>query len=118
MACRAAAERAVAHRKLGASRLLGRALPSRTLNNGRRHLSPYYGRCRSSPLCLVWECELGARMPFRRAEIMLTMFTHGVVVIEDITIARHMVVVGSMIGSLWLYRNLAEIAQLVTDRAT
>ncbi len=146
MACRAVAEEQVARRKLPrqrwafrldqdywaqwtttfgrvsfpffAIRLLRGSKKRRTLNPARRRLFPYYGGCRSSPLCLEWECKLGATMPFRRAETTLTMFTHHAVTLEDTTIARHTTAIGSMIEHRWLYRSPTAIAELVNERAT
>jgi hypothetical protein len=76
-----------------------------------------HGHVRSSVLCLEWECRLGSDFPFRRAQEALSFFTHGVVSLEDTTIASHMVAVGSAIERHWLYRPLEEIQEILKNRA-
>jgi hypothetical protein len=75
-------------------------------------------RCKSSELLVEWETRLGAELPFRRADEALTFFSHGATKVEDTTIARHMVRVGSLVGREWLYRPVAELRTVLTDRAT
>lgn len=77
-----------------------------------------YPRCRSSELCLEWETRLGKDFPFRRAQQMLSFFTHEAVSLEDTTIAAHMATVGKLVDPSWLYRTPGEIRTLLSERAT
>lgn len=90
----------------------------RTWNPAQRMLVPHYGRCRSTPMLLQWECALGAREPFRQAEGSLHRFTHGAVSQEDTTIARHTIAMGQSIEREWLYRDPSDIRTIVAERAT
>ncbi|MCP4640795.1 MAG: transposase [bacterium] len=79
---------------------------------------PLHARCRSSELCLEWEARLGSTQAFRRAEQTLTFFTHGSVKLEDTTIARHTVRIGTMVEPEWLYKPPSEIREILATRAT
>jgi len=91
---------------------------STTRAPAREQVFPLHRHCRSSELCLEWEAKLGSEHPFRTAQAALTYFTHGAVKLEDNTIARHMVVVGSMVDPDWLYRPKNQIRELLRTRAT
>jgi hypothetical protein len=75
----------------------------------RDEVLPLYSRCRSSELCLEWECRLGSDHPFRTAQDLLTYFSHGAVELEDTTISAHMLSVSDLIGREWLYREPSQI---------
>jgi len=74
--------------------------------------------CKSSELCLEWETRLGSTTPFRQAQQLLTYFTHDAAALEDNTIARHMVIVGSLVSREWQYRSPEEIRKILQERAT
>ena len=78
---------------------------------------PLHRHCRSSPLCLQWECKLGAQRPFRGAQSDLAFFTHGATRQHDTTIADHLLAVGEMIDTSWLYRRPDEIREILQQRA-
>lgn len=82
-----------------------------------RDVFPLHRKCRSSELCLQWECRLAIEQPFRSAQDSLEFFTHDAVSLEDTTIARHMVAVGRMVEQRWLYRRPEKIRELLRDRA-
>ncbi len=88
-----------------------------TRTPAREQVVPLLGRCRSTPLCLEWEARLGKELPFRRAAEALGFFSHGAVDEEDTTLAAHAFVVGSIVDRSWLYRPVAEIRQILEDRA-
>jgi len=79
---------------------------------------PLYKHCRSSELLVEWESRLGSDHPFRYAQDALTFFTHGATRLEDTTIARHMVAVGSLVDHEWTYRTAEEMGGLLLTRAT
>ena len=81
-------------------------------------LFPLYQWCRSSRMCLEWECALGSEHPFRSAEQAIAFFTHGAVAVSDSTIERHAVAVGKTLTDRWLYRPRHEIVALLRERAT
>lgn len=81
-------------------------------------LFPRYQWCRSSRMCLEWECALGSEHPFRSAEQAIAFFTHGAVTVSDSTIERHAVAVGKTLTDRWLYRPRHEIITLLRERAT
>lgn len=95
--------------------VLGRGFVTR---NPARALLPYYGKCRSSPVCLEWEARLGARDAFRKAQEMLNFVTRGALKLEDTTIERHMVAAARLIDPSWLYRKPGDIRSILADRAT
>jgi len=72
----------------------------------------HHDGCKSSHVLLEWECRLGSEFPFRRADEALTFFSHGAAQVEDTTIARHLVRVGSLIDRQWLYRPVPELREL------
>ena len=74
--------------------------------------------CRSSELCLEWENRLGSQLPFRQAEDAMAFFTHGAAPVEDTTIARHLVAIGSSISREWTFRSPEEIRNILANRAT
>lgn len=78
---------------------------------------PLHRYCRSSPLCLQWECRLGAQRPFRGAQADLAFFTHGATRQHDTTIADHLLAVGEIIDTSWLYRCPDEIREILERRA-
>lgn len=78
----------------------------------------HHDGCKSSHVLLEWECRLGSEFPFRRADEALTFFSHGAAQVEDTTIARHLVRVGSLIDRQWLYRPVPELRELLSKRAT
>jgi len=84
----------------------------------RREVLPLCPRVRSSELLLERECWLAKEFPFRRAEEALSFLSHGEVRLEDTTIRAHMRAVGSIIERRWLYRPVAEIKELLSQRAT
>jgi len=88
-----------------------------TLSPG-REVFPLYPKCRSTELCLEWESRLAGQQPFRKAEEMLTYFTHDSVKLEDTTIERHAVRVGHLIEQKWLYRSRSDIIEILKARAT
>lgn len=79
---------------------------------------PLHRHCRSSALCLQWECKLGAQRPFRGAQADLAFFTHGATKQHDTTIAEHVLAVGEIIDTSWLYRRPDEIRTILRERAT
>jgi hypothetical protein len=79
---------------------------------------PLFAHCRSSELLLEWESRLGSDHPFRHAQEAMSFFTHDAVRLEDTTIARHMVTVGSLVGREWTYRTAEDIADVLLTRAT
>jgi hypothetical protein len=79
---------------------------------------PYHRRCRSSELCLEWECRLGSDHPFRQAQEALTFFTHEAVRLEDTTIQAHLVSAAQLIDRTFLYRDADSIRQILSERAT
>ena len=90
----------------------------RTRVPARSEVFPLHPHCRSSELLLEWETRLGAQLPFRQAEDALQFFTHGAASVEDNTIARHLGVVGGVLGHEWTCRPQEEIVELLADRAT
>lgn len=90
----------------------------RTQAPSRREVFPLHPHCRSSELCLEWECRLGSQLPFRQAEDALRFFTHGATDVEDCTIARHLLAVGGLVDRSWTYRTPEDIARILEDRAT
>lgn len=109
---------------LGPVRVMSFAYRDRSMGVGSvtrtpaRSVFPLHRKCRSSELCLQWECRLGSEQPFRSSQAALTFFTHGAVSLEDTTISRHLVAVGATIDARWLYRRPAEIRDLLAQRAT
>lgn len=83
-----------------------------------RALFPLRQLAHVTEVCLEWECVLAAEHPFRRAAEALGFFTHGAVDIEDNTLERHAVLVGSAIPADWLYRTPADIRSILAKRAT
>jgi hypothetical protein len=83
-----------------------------------RELFPLHGRCCSSELCLEWETALASDHPFRKAAQALGFFTHGAVDLEDTTVQRHAVLVGTQISRDWQYRTPADIRDILRSRAT
>jgi len=79
---------------------------------------PYHRKCRSSELCLEWECRLGSDHPFRQAQEALTFFTHEAVRLEDTTIQAHLVSAAQLIDRTFLYRDADSIRQILSERAT
>lgn len=79
---------------------------------------PYHRRCRSSELCLEWECRLGSDHPFRKAQEALTFFTHDAVRLEDTTIEAHMVAAAQVVDRTFLYRDIDSIRDVLSERAT
>ena len=84
----------------------------------RDHVMALHRHCRSSELCLQWECRLDSQQTFRNAQASLAFFTHGATTLEDTSIARHMVTVAEMLDSRWLYRMPEDVRTIVRDRAT
>ena len=91
---------------------------TRTVAPARERVFPQHRHCRSSALCLEWESSLGSDHPFRKAEDALSFFSHGAVQLEDTTIARHMVDVGSMVERDWLFASVDQMKQVLSQRAT
>ena len=89
-----------------------------TRTPARAEVVPMLGHCRSTELCLEWECRLGKDLPFRRAQDALRFFSHGAVREEDTTLAAHAVAIGSVVNREWLYRSLPEIRRILKQRAT
>lgn len=79
---------------------------------------PLFQHCRSSELLLEWESRLGSDHPFRHAQEALSFFTHDAAHLEDTTIARHMMTVGTLVDREWTYRTAEDIAHLLLTRAT
>ena len=79
---------------------------------------PLHPRCRSTELCLEWECRLAGQQPFRKAAEMLHYFTRGACRVEDTTIERHAVRTGHLIEQQWLYRKWSDVAEILRVRAT
>ena len=89
-----------------------------THNGSREAVFPLAPKCRSSELCLEWESRLASLHPFRKAQSLLTFFTHGEVELEDTTIARHAMRVGHVIDQKWLYKSRDAFRQILDERAT
>lgn len=89
-----------------------------TRTPARKKVFPLHSHCRSTELCLEWECRLGSDLPFRRAQESMDYFTHGAVKMEDTTIARHAMVVGELVSRDWLYQEPEKIRQVLWERAT
>lgn len=85
---------------------------------GKDALFPFHRNCRSSVLCLEWECALGTDHPFRSAQQALAFFTRGAVTLEDNAIGAHAVTVGGMLESDWLYKKPEDIREILMTRAT
>lgn len=83
-----------------------------------RSLFPNHPAIRSSELLLEWECALAADHPFRRAADALLFFSHGAADVEDTTIERHALAVGSAIPVDWLYQRPEEIRKVLLEQAT
>ena len=83
-----------------------------------RAVFPYHRKCRSSELCLQWECRLGSDHPFRQAQESLTFFTHDAVRLQDTTIQAHLVSVSQLIDRNWLYCDAQSIRRVLAQRAT
>jgi hypothetical protein len=82
-----------------------------------RDVFPLYLRCRSTEVCLEWETRLAGQHPFRKAEQMLSYFTHGAVDLEDTTIERHAIRIGHLISQEWLYRKRADMIEILKNDA-
>ena len=89
-----------------------------TRTPARSEVFPLHQHCRSSELCLEWETRLGCEMPFRHAQQGLTYFTHGVVTMEDTTIASHLLTVSELVERSWLYQQPEKIREVLRERAT
>jgi hypothetical protein len=89
----------------------------RTTRVPAQDLFPAYPKCRSTELCLEWECHLGSMHPFRTAQSELKFFTHSAVTLEDTTIASHTLAVGAKVSRKWLYRERNEIRKILKNRA-
>ena len=83
-----------------------------------RELFPLHQMIRVTEPLLEWEAALAADHPFRKAAEALLFFTHGAADVEDNTLERHAVLVGSAIPPEWQYRRPAQIRQLLCERAT
>lgn len=83
-----------------------------------RDVFPLYPKVRSTDVCIEWESMLAADNPFRKAAEALGFFTHGAVDLEDNTIERHAVMVGSAIPQRWLYLTKGEIREALLKHAT
>lgn len=83
-----------------------------------RELFPNHPKIRSSELLVEWECALAADHPFRKAADALLFFSHGAADVEDTTIQRHAIQVGSALPVHWLYRTPEDIRELLRDHAT
>jgi hypothetical protein len=94
------------------------AVGTTTHADARTEVFPLVPRCRSSELCLAWESRLASLHPFRKAQNLMTFFTHGEVALEDTTIARHAVRVGHVIDQRWLYQAPDEFRRILEERAT
>jgi hypothetical protein len=81
-------------------------------------LFPLLPKCRSTELLLEWETRLGAEHPFRLAQDELSFFTHGATTVADNTIARHVVRAAAALEQRMLYKEPAEIAEILKTRAT
>ena len=101
-----------------AYRLPNAAGKSVTVTPARDEVFPLHRRVRSSRRCLEWSCKVASLHPYRTAQAMLDFFTHGQVKLEDTTIARHATTVGSMIDRRWLYKDVADITEILRTRAT
>lgn len=83
-----------------------------------RSVFPLSDKCRCSELCVEWSARLASLHPFRKAETLLSYFTHGAVQLEDTTIERHAVRIGHMIDQEWLYCSRAVLLDVLRERAT
>lgn len=89
-----------------------------TRNPAQDAVLPLWRKCRSSPLCVEWSCRLASLEPFRKAQELLTYFTHGAVSLEDTTIARHAIRAGHDIEQSWLYLAPEVLRETLRERAT
>ncbi len=78
---------------------------------------PTLGKCRSSMPLLRLEVALGSRVPFRQAEGLLSLVTHGEVTLHDTTIAAHCVTVASALDRRWFYESPGTIKEILRTRA-
>lgn len=78
---------------------------------------PSLGKCRSSLTLLKLEVALGSRVPFRQAEGMLSLVTHGEVAVHDTTIASHCVTVASALDRRWFYESPEVFMNVLRRRA-
>lgn len=92
--------------------------PASVTRHPARALLEYHAACRSSPLCLELEARLGMHHPFLMAQEMFRVFSRGASTIEDTTIARHVLHLGSLIDFSWLYSTPKAIRRTLRDRAT
>lgn len=89
-----------------------------THNPAKKELFPAFDSCRSSKLCLEWECRLGSDETFRAAQESLNFFTHGAVSLEDNTISRHLCRIGQLVARQDMYMSPEEIKAVLRERAT
>jgi hypothetical protein len=83
-----------------------------------RALFPLHPVMRVTEPLLEWEAALATDHPFRKAAHALLFFTHEAVDIEDTTLERHAVLVGSAVPQEWQYRRPEEIRDILRARAT
>lgn len=89
-----------------------------THNPAKKKLFPAFDSCRSSKLCLEWECRLGSDETFRSAQKSLEFFTHQAVSLEDTTIARHLCRIGQLVTREDMYLSPVNIESVLRERAT
>lgn len=92
--------------------------PDGRTNVPARALFPLRRLIRVTEVLLEWEAALAADHPFRKAAEALLFFTHGVVDIEDNTLERHALIVGSALPRSWMYRTVEQIRSILVERAT
>jgi hypothetical protein len=81
-------------------------------------LFPFKDSCRSSALCLEWQCRLGAHHPYRKVEELLPFFTRGAASVADNTVARHVLAVGQLVDPSWMYKAPEDVRRTLMERAT
>ncbi len=89
-----------------------------TRSPARETVFALHGKCRSSELLIEWEARLAGLHPYRKAEGLLAYFTHGAVTNEDTTIQRHAIRIAHLIDQKWLYKDKAQILEVLRNHAT
>jgi len=78
---------------------------------------PMLQKCRSTLPLLKLTTVLGSIVPFRKAEELVSIVTHGEVSLHDSTIAKHCQHVAEAIDRKWLYATPENIKKILQQRA-
>ncbi|MBA2740447.1 MAG: transposase [Actinobacteria bacterium] len=83
-----------------------------------RVLFPLRKRAHVTEMALEWAVALAADHPFRKAAEALLFFSHAALDLEDTTVERYALLVGSTIPREWMYQPVAEIRRILAEHAT